>query len=96
VKLGAHGYHLQNQTKLSYTKTGPYWILQVNPLSCKIELPDWLSIHPVISVEHLEPALAPNTDQYDRSQPAPGPLTIDSVEKFVIDRIVCTETRNGQ
>jgi hypothetical protein len=43
AKPGSRGYHLQNQTKLSHNKTGPYRILEVNPLSCKIELPDWLS-----------------------------------------------------
>lgn len=53
-------------------------------------------IHPVISVELLEPAPPPDNDQYNRSQPALGLLTINVVEKFVIDKIVKVEARNGQ
>jgi hypothetical protein len=47
-------------------------------------------------VEHLEPAPPPHTDTYDRSQPALGPLTIDGVEKFIIDKIVRAETRHDK
>jgi hypothetical protein len=67
AKLGDNGYHLNSQNKISARKIGPYPILEVNLLSCKLDLPEWLggpnSIHPVISVEHLEPA---QPDPYHR------------------------------
>jgi hypothetical protein len=67
AKTGDTGYHLQNQTKLSARKIGPFLILEVNPLLCKLDLPDWLGgpcgIYPVISVQYLEPA---KPDLYNR------------------------------
>lgn len=56
AKPGSRGYHLQNQTRLLSNKMGPFPILEVNPLSCKLDLPDWMrDTHPVISMQHLEP-----------------------------------------
>jgi hypothetical protein len=46
----------------------------------KLELPELLSIHPVISVEHLEPA---PPDPYDRSKPEPGPIHVDGEERYI-------------
>lgn len=95
AKKGDTGYHLQNQTKLSARKIGPFPVLEVNPLSCKLDLPDWLGgpngIHPVISVEHLEPA---KPDLYQRKQPESGPIIIDGVQKFIIDKIINREVRS--
>jgi hypothetical protein len=56
-KKSESGYHLQNQTKLSFNKISPFNIVKpIGKLAYEIQLPDWLSgIHPVISIEHLEP-----------------------------------------
>ena len=74
------GYYLGNQTKLSFQKIGPFKILQRNPLSCELGLPDWLSgIYLVMSVDHLEPAMSHEMDPYFRPKPSPEPLTVDGV-----------------
>lgn len=91
AKPGARGYHLQNQTKLSGKKIGPFRILELHPLSCKLELPDWMGrTHPVISMQHLEPAPA---DPYNRPSLPPGPLQIDGLDKYIIDKIIDHEQR---
>lgn len=71
-KKGTDGYHLQNQTKLSFDKVGPFRVISPkSPLTYEIELPEWLTgIHNVISVEHLEPH---NPEPYERPVPEPGP-----------------------
>jgi hypothetical protein len=66
-------------------------MLQSNPLSYKLELPDSLEdILHVISVEHLEPAPAA---PFDRPQPAPNAIKIGGVEKYIIDKLVDREDR---
>ena len=69
------GYHLQNQTKLSFDKIGPFDILEAKgPLAFKLRLPDWLSgIHPVVSIEHLEPY---QPDPYHRSLLELSPILV--------------------
>jgi hypothetical protein len=87
------GYHLQNQTKLSFNKIGPLRILEryKGDLLFKIELPEWLTgIHPVISVEFLEPA---PPDPYKRPRPEPGHITIEGEERYIIEKILDKEMR---
>ena len=89
------GYHLlHNTTKLSFIKQGPYPITKVvHPgLSFEIQLPEWLPIHPIISIEHLEPA---KTDPHGRTLPSPGPIRDeDGTEKYIIDKIHAKEQRS--
>ena len=92
TKKGEKGYHLQNQTKLSFFKVGPLDIIRPHGnLAYEIELPDWLKgIHPVISVEHLEPA---NKDPYNRPQPEPGPIFVNGEHRYIIEKIIGKELR---
>lgn len=54
-------------TKLSFKKMGPYTITEcVNRLSFRLELPKWLKIHPVVSIDHLEPAPHDTESEEDR------------------------------
>lgn len=86
-KKNERGYHLGNQTKLSFNKIGPFRILRSHgDLAHEIDLPDWLKgMHPVISVEHLESA---PSDPYNRRKPDPGPIHIDGEERYIIDKIL--------
>jgi hypothetical protein len=86
------GYHLANQTKLSFTKAGLFKIIRPHgKLAYELELPSWLhSIHPVISVEYLEPA---PPDLYGRQLPNPGPIHIDGEARYIIDKLVDVEVR---
>jgi hypothetical protein len=94
AKSHEKGYHLQNHTKLSPNKIGPLKIVQPHgPLAYEIELPSWLKgVHPVISVEYLEPA---PLDPYKRTLPKPGPITVQGEERYIIDKIIGKESRTG-
>ena len=82
---------VDNQNKLAFTKLGPYKVVKVvSPLSFEIALPDWLRIHPVISIEHLEPK---PIDPYKRKNPEPGPIHIDGQEKYIVEKILAKEIR---
>lgn len=86
AKPGQRGYHLNHQTKLTFRKTGPYRIAKkIDDLSYEIELPSWLKWNPRISIEHLVPA---SKEQAAAVQPAPGALTMDNEQKFIVDHIV--------
>jgi hypothetical protein len=92
-KKSERGYHLQNQTKLSFTRAGPFDIVRAHrPLAFELRQPDWLRIHPVISVEHLEPA---PVDPFNRPQPEPGPIHVDGEERYIIEDILDCETRRA-
>jgi hypothetical protein len=90
AKSTEHGYKLlQNFTKLSFIKLGPYRIRKViSPLAFELELPEWLSIHPVVSIDHIEPV---RPDPYNREIPGPGPIEDG---KYIIERIVAKEIRS--
>lgn len=88
-----NGYKLlDNFTKFSFNKIGPYKVTRViTPLSFELELPSWLSIHPVISIEYLEPK---GMDPYERKNPEPGPILVDGEERYIIEEITDKEMRS--
>lgn len=92
-KKSEKGYHLQNHTKLSFEKIGPFLIVRSHgPWAFEIKLPPWLKgMHPVISVEHLEPA---PPDPYDRPKLEPGPIHVHGEERYIIEEIVGREMRH--
>lgn len=92
-KKSDEGYYLQNQTKLSLEKIGPFLITERSgPLAFRLELPDCLKgIHLVISVEHLEPA--PDSGPYERAEPKPGPIHVEGQERYIIEKISGREMR---
>ena len=59
--------------------------------SFHLTLPDWLKIHPVISIEHLEKK---ESDPYQRKLPGPGPIRQDEHDKYIIDKIIRKEMRS--
>ncbi|KAK7992138.1 hypothetical protein PG988_000932 [Apiospora saccharicola] len=81
----SHGYHLDNQTPLSYRRTGPFKVLKcLSNLKYRIDLPTWLKWNKDISIEHLEPF---GTDKFERPIPSPGPMTQDGIDKYIISNI---------
>lgn len=63
-------------------------------LSFQVRLPDWLPIHPIISIEHLEPA---RKDPHNRSLPPPRPIHDENGrEKYIVDKIHNKEIRSVQ
>ena len=84
-KPGHTGYHLNNQTKLSFRKVGPFPVEEVlSKLRYKIKLPPYLQWRPEISIENLIPARA---DLFNRPAPEPGGIIRDGQEKFIIESI---------
>ncbi|OJD14940.1 hypothetical protein AJ78_04755 [Emergomyces pasteurianus Ep9510] len=74
VRKGTSEYTLSEHTTLHPIKIGPFRIIEkVSPLSYRLDLPRrFRSIHPVISIIHLEPYIP---DEFDRPLPA-GPQEI--------------------
>jgi len=70
------GYRLlDNLTKLSFVKMGPYPVKKViNPISFQIDLPDWFNIYDVISIDHLESTV---DDPFHRAPPESGSIIQD-------------------
>ena len=84
-KPGHPGYHLNNQTKLSFRKAGPFPIEKVLPnKNYRIKLPNWLKWERDMSVDNLIPA---RPDKYGRPLPTPGGIIRDGIEKFIIEEI---------
>jgi hypothetical protein len=96
AKKGTDGYHLQNQNKISHNKIGPLKVLERKGLlAYRLQLPEWLTgVHPIISVEHLEPAPALESDPYHRPQPEPGPVQMQGMEKYLVEKILRKESRS--
>ena len=86
---------MQNQTKLSYNKEGPFPIIRRHgKLAYEIKLPDYLKkIHPIISIEHLEPA---PQDPYNRDETEPGPIMVDGEARYIIEKILARGMRVPQ
>jgi len=72
LRLGA-GYSIPSvrKKKLAQQRIGPFRILEVvgKGKAYKLQLPPHYRIHPVISVVHMEPSLAPGSDPYERPVP---------------------------
>lgn len=92
AKTGDAGYHIPKSSSLSTKKVGPYKILQqVSPLAYRLELPPSMSsIHPVISVIHLEQGKA---DLFGRTIPPPALVVIQGREEYVVAKILRRELR---
>lgn len=91
AKPGQDGYHLNNQTKLSHRRAGPFPISKVvSPLRLRLDLPPYLKWHPEISIEHLEPVHAAT-----RPAAPPGPIRREGEDKFIVDKILNKRRRRG-
>lgn len=94
VYLRLHdGYYLPGRPprKWSQQRSGPYKILEmVGDLACRLDLPNTMKIHPVISCRHLQPAHA------DDFQPEePGPLEEDEEvgDQYEVERLLFKQVR---
>jgi len=72
LRLGA-GYSIPavRKQKLAQQRIDPFKIIEVvgKGKAYRLQLPPHYGIHPVISVIHLEPSLAPGSDPYNRRVP---------------------------
>ncbi|KAI0996230.1 hypothetical protein K3495_g11949, partial [Podosphaera aphanis] len=77
---------IAGNTKLAQQYAGPFKVLEkIGKLAYRLDLPPSLgSIHPVISVAHLEPAPNPADDPYNRSF-AQG-ITLDAIPERIVRR----------
>ena len=89
-----HGYKIpgQESSKFSQQRTGPFVVQEVygKGNAYKLGLPDHWKIHPVISVEHLEPAPAPSSDPFERPIPDHPPAIDDDAhaDQWRVDKLI--------
>ena len=94
-----HGYKIpgQESAKFSQQRVGPFVIEEVygKGNAYKLNLPDHWKVHPVISVEHLEPAPAPSADPFERPTPDHPPAIDDSAhaDQWSVEKLIDRRTR---
>lgn len=94
AKPGHPGYHVPQASSLSSKKVGPFRIVQkVSSLAYKLELPETMRIHDVVSIVHLEQA---TPDPYGRVIPPPPPLVMEGEDLYVVEKIIRRETRGRE
>ena len=99
LKLEPTGYHLQSvvKHKLGPQQVGPFRILETvgKRNAFRLDLPDNITIHPVISQIHLEPSQPPQTDPYGRDPLPPPPIRgADDEDEWEIESILRKRMRN--
>jgi len=89
-----NGYKIpgQDNTKFCQQRAEPFFIKEVYSKgnAYKLDLPDHWKIHPVIFVDHLEPAPAPNSDPFERTVPD-NPPAIDEgrrADQWLVDKLI--------
>lgn len=75
----------QKSPKLGPMQLGPFKVLeQIGGKSYRLELPHWLKIHDVISVDRL----APWNDNGLKKPPPPAPVKVDGEEEYKVEEIL--------
>ena len=91
VKLRLHkGYSVPGITshKIGAQFVGPFKVIErIGRLAYRLELPDNMRIHNVVSVAMLEP-MPVNEDPYQRRRPPPDTVVVDGQKEYAIDKLV--------
>ena len=91
VKLRLHkGYNVPGITshKIGAQFVGPFKVIErIGKLAYRLQLPDNMRIHNVVSVAMLEPMPAEN-DPYQRRLPPPDTVVVDGQTEYVIDKLI--------
>ena len=89
VNLRLHkGYRVPSITlkKLGQQYIGPFKVLsRVGRLAYRLELPDVMRIHDVISITYLEPATDPADDPYQRRRLPIPPVVVDGDVEYELN-----------
>jgi hypothetical protein len=69
IRLADHPISLVKRTKLTQQKLPPYKVLEVlaNKHAVRLDIPPQVSIHPVLSIQHVDRAIDPSQDPFERS-----------------------------
>ena len=74
--------------KFGAQRTGPFKVIRTYPNACELALPPAWQVHPIISIEHLEPH-PKDADPYDRLIAYELPEPSDAADPWTLfDRIV--------
>ena len=92
VALSAKDIKIHQQTpKLGPRQLGPFKVLErIGELDYRLDLPDWLKIHPVIHVNRLSPW----HDNGIVPPPPPDPVIVDGEEEWEIEQILDSRFSN--
>jgi hypothetical protein len=94
-----HGYKIpgQDHPKFSQQRAGPFVVKEIygKGNAYKLHLPDHWKNHPVISVEHLEPAPPPSADPFDRPIPDHPPAIDEDqrADQWSVNKLLDRRTR---
>jgi hypothetical protein len=94
-----HGYQIASKVhhKFGAQRTGPFKVIRVYPNAYRLALPPAWKIHPMVSIEHLEPHPAGN-DPFDRDLPISWPQPMDGQDAIwkTFDAIIQERISAGQ
>jgi hypothetical protein len=98
IRLADHPVSLVKRTKLTQQKLPPYKVLEVlaNKHAVRLDIPPQVGIHPVLSVQHVDRAVDPSQDPFQRSnheEPPAVDVAGDRWEGEIRDE---RSTRSGQ
>ena len=92
VNLRLHkGYQVPaiQHKKIDPQLVGPFRIIErIGRLAYRLELPDNMRIHDVISVAHLEPTTDPAADPYQRRRSPPPAVVVDGEDEYQVEKLV--------
>jgi hypothetical protein len=98
IRLADHPVSLVKRTKLTQQKLPPYKVLEVlaNKHAVRLDIPPQVGIHPVLSIQHVDRAVDPSQDPFQRSnheEPPAVDVAGDRWEGEIRDE---RSTRSGQ
>lgn len=80
IRLDRHPVAIIKHNKLSQQKLPPYRInrLITGGRAVELNIPKSMGIHPVVSIQHIEHSLPPESDSFQRSRSGPSLKTVKS------------------
>jgi hypothetical protein len=89
IRLDQHPVSLVKRTKLTQQKLAPCKVLEVlaNGHAVRLDLPQHIGIHPVLSIQHVDRAVDPTLDPFKRSDHAEPPAVDEEGQRWEVEII---------
>jgi hypothetical protein len=97
-RLADHPVSLVKRTKLTQQKLPPYKVLEVlaNKHAVRLDIPPQIGIHPVLSVQHVDRAVDPSQDPFQRFNHVQPPAVDVAGDRWEGEIRDDKSTRSGQ
>jgi hypothetical protein len=98
IRLADHPVSLVKRTKLTQQKLPPYKVLEVlaNKHAVRLDIPPQVGIHPVLSIQHVDRAVDPSQDPFQRSNHEEPPAVDAAGDRWEGEIRDERSTRSGQ